>query len=222
MITLIAKASSLKATSNVPLTTGSVGTPVSVTLSTEFEGLSPVLVFRCGVTEADVPMDGTKISVPSQCLEMAGEDLEVGIYANKPDGTLAIPTVWAKVGTVKEGTVPSGIDPAEPTPSWAAQVQQHAADAVEAAGQAAESATQAATSAQTAEELAQSVRDDADSGKFDGAQGPQGERGPQGPKGEAPDGCVISTAVSEIWVGTQAQYDAIPKSATTLYLIKEE
>ena len=66
--------------------------------------------------------------------------LAMGVYATRPDGTIVIPTVWAEVGIVREGTQPSGVDPAEPTPSWAAQVQQWASDAAESAETATETA----------------------------------------------------------------------------------
>ena len=66
-----------------------------------------------------------------------------------------------------------------------------------------------------------------------GPTGPQGEtgatgaEGPTGPTGPETVGAVISdpaspTAVTKIWSGTQAQYDAIdPKDANTFYIITD-
>ena len=56
----------------------------------------------------------------------------------------------------------SGTEPAEPTPDVVQQIL---------------------SAASNAEEIAQSIRDDADAGKFNGAQGPKGDTGPQGPTG---------------------------------------
>ena len=162
MITIHANATKAWAHTTAPLTTGSVGTPVRVVLSSDFEGLASVVCFRAGDAAYDVPC-AAELTVPHECLAVAGETLQVGVYASLPDGTVVIPTVWASVATVRVGVVPSEADPSEPTPSWAAQVQ---------------------LIAQQAEAVAQSVRDDADAGEFDGAQGPAGPAGPQGLQGE--------------------------------------
>lgn len=146
------------------VTTDSVGLPVEVNLSPEYDGLAVWVCFRAGETAADVALiDGTEVKVPSQCLQVAGEVLQVGVWAGDGDGNVRIPTVWASAGTIKQGTERSGIDPAGPAPDWAAQVQQAAANAVATAN---------------------SVRADADAGVFDGDPGPQGPQGPAGPQGE--------------------------------------
>lgn len=162
MITIHANATKAWAHTTAPLTTGSVGTPVRVVLSHDFDGLASVVCFRAGDAAYDVPF-AAELTVPHECLAVAGETLQVGVYGALPDGTVVIPTVWASVATVRVGVVPSEADPSQPTPSWAAQVQ---------------------LIAQNAEAVAQSVRDDADSGAFDGAAGPAGPAGPTGPAGE--------------------------------------
>lgn len=162
MITIHANATKAWAHTTAPLTTGSVGTPVRVVLSHDFDGLASVVCFRAGDAAYDVPC-AAELTVPHECLAVAGETLQVGVYGALPDGTVVIPTVWASVATVRVGVEPSEVDPSEPTPSWAAQVQ---------------------LIAQNAESIAQSVRDDADAGEFDGAQGPAGPAGPQGPQGD--------------------------------------
>lgn len=165
MITLHANATKAWAHTDAPLTTGSVGTPVRVALSRDFDGLASVVCFRAGDAAYDLPCED-ELTVPHECLAVAGETLQVGVYGALPDGTVVIPTVWASVATVRVGVEPSEVDPSEPTPSWAAQVQ---------------------LIAQQAESIAQGVRDDADAGEFDGAQGPAGPTGAtgaQGPKGD--------------------------------------
>lgn len=162
MIKLYASSTKAWARTDAPLTTGSVGVPCKVELSDDFDGLASVICFRAGDAAYDVP-SADQLTVPHECLAVAGETLQVGVYGALPDGTVVIPTVWASVATVRVGVEPSEVDPSEPTPSWAAQVQ---------------------LIAQQAEAVAQSVRDDADAGEFDGATGPAGPQGPQGPQGE--------------------------------------
>lgn len=162
MITIHANATKAWAHTTAPLTTGSVGVPCKVELSDDFDGLASVICFRAGDAAFDVPC-AAELTVPHECLAVAGETLQVGVYGALPDGTVVIPTVWASVATVRVGVEPSEVDPSDPTPSWAAQVQ---------------------LIAQQAESIAQLVRDDADSGAFDGATGPAGPAGPTGPAGE--------------------------------------
>lgn len=117
-----------------PVTTGSVGIPVEVELSADFDGLQAVMVFSCGHTHADVALMGDAVEVPAQLLRVAGQHLHVGVYATLADGTVVIPTVWANAGTVQQGVAPSGVDPASPAPSWAAQIQAVAREAAELSG----------------------------------------------------------------------------------------
>lgn len=132
MITLTADSRRATATSDEPITAGSVGIPVTVMLSAEFDGLQAVVTFRAGPAAADVAYDGQRMSVPSQCLTQAGRRLTAGVYGARPDGTVVIPTVWCDIGIIQEGTRPSGIYPADPAPSWAAQVQKWAREARDA------------------------------------------------------------------------------------------
>lgn len=173
MIRITASSRHARSTHDEPITTGSVGIEVGVELSEDFDGLAATLVVACGEVSRDVALTGGAVTVPWECLRVAGETLRMGVYASDPQGTVVIPTVWASVATVREGAAPSEVSPSGPTPSWAAQVQ---------------------LIAQQAESIAQSVRDDADAGAFDGAtgaagptgpQGPAGETGPAGPKGDA-------------------------------------
>lgn len=119
-----------------PITTGSVGIPVRVFLSEEYDGLQAVVCFRCGGRSRDVPYTGGDVAVPASCLQVPGETLMVGVYAAREDGTVVIPTVWASAGTVRQGVEPSGVTPGDPDPSWIAQVQQMATEALEKARQA--------------------------------------------------------------------------------------
>lgn len=167
MITFCASIRAAKAATDDKITTGSVGIPVQLCLAPEFAGLAKTIVYTDGTASADEALvgDATTATVPPDVLTTPGRRLQIGIYAANAAGTIVIPTVWATVAVIERGTIPSGVDPSEPTPSWVAQVQQIASDALETAN---------------------SVRADADAGEFDGdpgPQGPQGEPGPQGPQG---------------------------------------
>lgn len=132
MIRVTVTGRTASATSDEPITTGSVGIPVAFELSEDFAELAAVATFACGPRRADVALVGSPVTVPAQLLRHGGHRLSVGVLGAAPDGTVVIPTIWADVGVVRPGAEPSGIDPAQPTPSWAAQVQEAAASAVDA------------------------------------------------------------------------------------------
>lgn len=161
MITVRASARKLVYASDDIITSGSVGIPVKFTLSEDFDGLSVVAVFDGSGASVDVALlDGTTCVVPHEVLTTAGGYLRIGIYASNSEGTIVIPTVWAGSKLIVPGTIPSEADPVTPTPSWPAQVQQAAAEALS---------------------IARDIQARADAGDFDGAPGPQGETGPRGP-----------------------------------------
>lgn len=133
MIQLIVTGRKPSVTVTEPLTTGSVGMPVEVELSNEFDGLVAWLVFDAGYKSADIALTGKPVTVPPQVLRVAGAELKVGVYGAKPDGTVVIPTRWVSCGIVQEGVEPSGFVPGDPAPSWPAQVQAIAMEALEVA-----------------------------------------------------------------------------------------
>lgn len=161
MIQLKATGRLLSVESVEPLTTGSVGIPVELELSDDFDGLTAYLCFRAGDVTAECEVSD-QMTVPPQVLASKGVTLNAGVYAEDSEGTTVIPTVWASVGTVRTGATVSGSGPLDPAPTWVHEVERVAAEA---------------------RQVAQSVRDDADSGAFDGRDGRDGERGPQGVQG---------------------------------------
>lgn len=162
MVTFTANIRSASARSDDSITTSSVGIPVKLVLADEFNGLAKTLVFRAGSTAVDVVLagDATEAVIPADVLTTVGLWLGIGIYAADGDGNVVIPTVWASAGLIQQGTVPSGVDPSEPTPSWVAQVQSIASEASENA----ESALNKATA----------VEEAAARGDFDGRDGTDG------------------------------------------------
>ena len=150
MITFIANAREAKYTSDDVITSGSVGIPVTVSLSEDFNGLSCIVVFQGSGQTLDVALVGTECVVPHEVLTVPGGYLRIGVYARDAAGTIVIPTVWAASSMILQGAAPSGVDPSEPTPDWTAQVQQQAATALENSEQATTVANQAQQQAATA------------------------------------------------------------------------
>ena len=134
MIRLIVNGREARCETSEPLTSGSVGMTVSFALSSEWENLSAIAVFRGSGTEADVALLEECCTVPAEVLAEAGGLLWIGVYGQNGAGTTVIPTVWARAGQIRQGTAPSGVDPAEASPSWSAQVQAAAALALQKAG----------------------------------------------------------------------------------------
>lgn len=169
MVTITVNGRCALAAVDNPITTGSVGLPLQLNLSDEWAELQATVVFAAGSTAVDVVYVGQALTIPPDVLTTPGQVLRIGVYGAAPDGTAVIPTIWANAGRVLPGAAPSGIDPAGPTPSWAAQVQEIAQEAIDTAN---------------------AVKAAADAGEFDGEPGPpgppgpEGEPGPPGPQGE--------------------------------------
>lgn len=136
------------------ITSGSVGIPVTFVLSEDFDGLSCIAVFEGSGDSIDVALMGDSCVVPHEVLATAGGYLRIGIYARNSEGTIVIPTVWAGSRMILQGTVPSEVDPSEPTPDWTAQVQAAAAEALANSEEALASASEARTAAITAQDSA--------------------------------------------------------------------
>lgn len=152
MILFYADTRHASATSDDPVTTGSAGIPVTVTLTPDYTGLNATLVFENGTTYADVPLLGQDVTVPRDVCLKTGK-LRMGVYASDQSGEVVIPTIWADVSPVVVGVRPSGIDPAPPAPSWADLVM--------------EAARTAREDAEAARADADSAREDADAARYD-------------------------------------------------------
>ncbi|MFQ9469053.1 MAG: collagen-like protein [Hominenteromicrobium sp.] len=144
------------------------------------------------------------VSVPAEATAVAGTGELT--FAGYTDGVRQISV--SRIYCVAESAGTEGIAPAEPTPDVVQQIL---------------------SAASNAEEIAQSVRDDADAGKFNGAQGPKGDtgpigpQGPQGPKGDTGPAVALDTtlthegeaadakATGDAISAVKAQLDEIPK-----------
>lgn len=183
------------------ITSGSVGIPVTFNLSENFDGLSCIAVFEGSGVSIDVALMGNTCVVPHEVLATAGGYLRIGIYAANSEGTIVIPTVWAGSKMILQGTEPSEVDPSEPTPSWAAQVQEAAAEALQTANNVLDMTVEADTLASGSEATVEKTVDP-ETGtvtlEFGIPAGEQGEQGETGPRGET--GAVYTPSVSEAGV----------------------
>ena len=117
MFLLQASKNKLTLLSREPLTSGSVNAYlVRFAFSPDWEGLTRTAVFRYGGGEAvSVLLDGTdQCAIPWEVLTSHGARLDVGVYG-KLGEDVALPTVWANLGTVLAGAAP-GDDARPPTP----------------------------------------------------------------------------------------------------------
>lgn len=187
MIRVVANARSAALASDDIITSGSVGIPVVFELSEDFDGLSCTAVFQGSGVARDVALiDGAACEVPAECLAEAGGVLRIGIYASNAGGTVVIPTVWVSSRVIEAGTEPSEYDPAGPSPSWSAQVQAAAAEALSIAQNVADLSVASDTLAPGSEATVEKevAPDGAITLSFGIPRGDRGEQGPQGVPGE--------------------------------------
>lgn len=156
-----------------PITRGLIGAQVRIDFKKcSWDGLRKTVVFKALdvyksiSVNKDVITDDTmqipseagytsmRVRIPPECLDPIGYTLMVGVYGVSTSGELVIPTLWATVGRVLQGTDPSGDTSTNPEPPVWAQILNIADEA---------------------KQIAQSVREDADAGVFDGQQGPPGD-----------------------------------------------
>ena len=87
-----------------------------------WKGLHKTVVFR-GPETKDVVTDASIVTIPPEVAEKPLSLLSVGVYGVDADGNLAIPTIWADLGVVRESANPSGDTTTDPSlPVWA-QIQ---------------------------------------------------------------------------------------------------
>ena len=85
------------------VTSGMVGMPVEITYDEAWQGMEKHLVFRAG--KVTVTQTAAENTVPWEVLKTPGQTLRIGVYGTSANG-VTIPTVWATVGVICEGTVP--------------------------------------------------------------------------------------------------------------------
>lgn len=117
MFKLYARKNELVLKQKETLTSGSVHVnEAEFTFSDDWDGLARTAVFRAGEEVRQVALDGTgRCVIPWEALAKAGRTVDAGIYGSASGGEIVLPTVWAHLGTVLEGTA-RGKDAQPPTP----------------------------------------------------------------------------------------------------------
>lgn len=87
---------------------GTVGLPVEFTFDSHWDGLRKITVCQAGHITKDTVLVNNTTAVPAAVLENPGVRLNIGVYGTNEDGSLAIPTIWANLGQIREGALPSG------------------------------------------------------------------------------------------------------------------
>lgn len=90
-----------------PVTSGSVNVyPVRFEFSPEWEGLQKTATFRAGSGSASVILEESgEADIPWEVLQTPGLLLQAGVYGRKGADTV-LPTIWADLGVILEGTAP--------------------------------------------------------------------------------------------------------------------
>lgn len=101
------------------ITAGTVGVTAEFVFDSHWDGLSKIVVFRAGEKVVTAALEQDSHIVPWEVLEKPNLWLCVGVYGANAEGTVVIPTLWAKVAVVHTGVDPEGDPALDPTaPVW--------------------------------------------------------------------------------------------------------
>ena len=107
---------------------------IRLDLSSEWDDLSKIAVFRAQDVMIDVPVMGEYLDIPPVMLQRENVHLLFGLYGVGQDGAVVIPTIWTDLGIVQPSPDPYGADNYEDPPAGLyAQLQALAAAAQSAA-----------------------------------------------------------------------------------------
>ena len=118
-IKLIVTGASARAEVDGLLTSGMVGIPVTITYDSAWDGLTKAVVCRAGsIVKTILNVRGTA-TVAHECM-VPNQTLFIGIEGRNADGTLVIPTIWARCGLICSGANAEADPSTDPTlPVWA-------------------------------------------------------------------------------------------------------
>ena len=187
-IYLFCKGATARAKVEGQITAKTVGMPVEILWDADWEPLRRILKVRCGDVERSVELGSRKTGIiPWECL-IAGQMLEIGMDGWDDDGSLRIPTNWAKCETVRQSVADADGEAAEnPTPPGTSGMPGedggYYIPRVDSAGNLSWTASR--------EDMPDAAGANIKGPKGDtGEQGPKGDtgatgqQGPQGPKGD--------------------------------------
>lgn len=112
------------------ITSGRKGLRCAFTFSDDWAGLAKTVIVQGAATRDIALLATNEITVPAECVSKAQFPLKIGVYGARPDGSIAIPTIWASFGKILPGVKPSDIPPDELTPDVVAQIQEAANNAL--------------------------------------------------------------------------------------------
>lgn len=103
-----------------PIPAGIIGAQVLFDYADDiWQGLHKTVVFQGDVAK-DVIIDDGIVTIPAEVVAKPNVVLRLGVYGVDEEGNLAIPTLWADLGNVRDAADPSGDPSADPTlPVWA-------------------------------------------------------------------------------------------------------
>ena len=112
---------SLVSSESIPA--GIVGARIQIDYAADiWQRLQKTVIFQGAVTK-DVLTNSSMVTVPPEVVAKANVNLSVGVYGTDANGSIAVPTIWARLGTVRRAASPSGDTTTAPTlPVWA-QIQ---------------------------------------------------------------------------------------------------
>ena len=128
-----------------PITAGSRGVPAEIHLSPEYDGLVVTAFFRSEYGAWPVVLGETPgtVTIPWEAMEKKSLTFDVGVVGKNGDGTIVIPTIWARAGKIVPATEDSGLEPGDPSADIGAQIVEQARAAAKKAEDAAAAAEDA-------------------------------------------------------------------------------
>lgn len=104
----------------IPITAGMIGGKVEILYTDPvWDGLKKTVVFQ-GSGVKDVETQDQIVTIPAKVIAQDRVHLKVGVFGVNAESVLAIPTLWAELGTVQPGADPSGDPSTDDTlPVWA-------------------------------------------------------------------------------------------------------
>lgn len=102
-----------------PIPKGVIGAQVQFEYDPVWNGLKKTVVFK-GAAVRDVIDAPDVVTIPAEVVKKSGRFLSVGVYGTDSDNVIAVPTLWASLGSVRDAADPSGDPSTDPElPIWA-------------------------------------------------------------------------------------------------------
>lgn len=125
---------SLKLSGKELLTVGSSkANYITFNFSEEWDGLARIVVFRTPSDRIAIQLqdDQSVVAIPWECYRTVGDSIAVGVYGTNSDNEIVLPTIWAEIGRVVDGTTVFDAESPSPTENILATL----VDAVAALGE---------------------------------------------------------------------------------------